>query len=230
MPAWVCTGRFKPHVFRVLGATAPFFLGKYFMSDSQDTQHQAAMQDTQQKVRAAVAAAKEKRGVIIYLYGQGKGKSSSGFGTLLRAVGHGQTAAVVQFIKGTWKTGEQQFFQQHPNVRYEIMGTGFTWDSQNRQKDMAAAQAVWQKAQAFLQDESINLVLFDEITYMFDFDYLDLTACIAALKQKPPQQNIILTGRSAIPELIELADTVSEINDIKHAFRAGVKAQRGIEF
>ncbi|MEY4590918.1 MAG: hypothetical protein RL497_2994 [Pseudomonadota bacterium] len=200
------------------------------MSDSQDTQHQAAMQDTQQKVRAAVAAAKEKRGVIIYLYGQGKGKSSSGFGTLLRAVGHGQTAAVVQFIKGTWKTGEQQFFQQHPNVRYEIMGTGFTWDSQNRQKDMAAAQAVWQKAQAFLQDESINLVLFDEITYMFDFNYLDLTACIAALKQKPPQQNIILTGRSAIPELIELADTVSEINDIKHAFRAGVKAQRGIEF
>jgi cob(I)alamin adenosyltransferase len=196
----------------------------------QDAEHQAAMQDTQQKVRAAVAAAKEKRGVIIYLYGQGKGKSSSGFGTLLRAVGHGQQAAVVQFIKGTWKTGEQQFFQQNPNVRYEIMGTGFTWDSQNRQKDMAAAEAVWQKAEAFLRDETINLVLFDEITYMFDFGYLDLAKCVAALKQKPLMQNIILTGRSAIPELIELADTVSEINDIKHAFRAGVKAQRGIEF
>ncbi|HEY6528718.1 MAG TPA: cob(I)yrinic acid a,c-diamide adenosyltransferase [Cellvibrionaceae bacterium] len=200
------------------------------MTDSQDAEHQAAMQDTQQKVRAAVAAAKEKRGVIIYLYGQGKGKSSSGFGTLLRAVGHGQTAAVVQFIKGTWKTGEQQFFQQHPKVHYEIMGTGFTWDSQNRQKDMAAAEAVWQKATAFLQDESINLILFDEITYMFDYGYLDLANCIAALKQKPLMQNIILTGRSAIPELIELADTVSEINDIKHAFRSGVKAQRGIEF
>ena len=200
------------------------------MNDTTDAQHQAAMQETQQKVRAAVAAAQEKRGVIIYLYGQGKGKSSSGFGTLLRAVGHGQEAAVVQFIKGSWKTGEQEFFKQHPKVRYEIMGTGFTWDSQNRQKDMQAAKAVWQKAEDFLQDESINLVLLDEITYMFDYDYLDLSACIKALKQKPLLQNIILTGRNAIPELIELADTVSEINDIKHAFRAGVKAQRGIEF
>lgn len=200
------------------------------MTDHKDADHQAAMQETQQKVRAAIAAAKEKRGVIIYLYGQGKGKSSSGFGTLLRAVGHGQQAAVVQFIKGTWKTGEQQFFQQHPNVRYEIMGTGFTWDSQNRQKDTIAAEQVWQKAQTFLQDESINIILFDEITYMFDYGYLDLASCIDALRHKPSMQNIILTGRSAIPELIELADTVSEINDIKHAFRAGVKAQRGIEF
>lgn len=200
------------------------------MTDTQDLAHEAAMQATQAKVRAAVAAAKEKRGVIIYLYGEGKGKSSSGFGTLLRAVGHGQTAAIVQFIKGTWKTGEQQFFKEHPKVRHEIMGTGFTWDSQNRQKDRAAAAEVWQKAQGFLQDEQINLVLLDEITYMFDYDYLDLADCINTLKNKPGMQNVILTGRSAIPELIELADTVSEINDIKHAFRAGIKAQRGIEF
>ncbi|MFO1367983.1 MAG: cob(I)yrinic acid a,c-diamide adenosyltransferase [Marinagarivorans sp.] len=200
------------------------------MTDTQDLAHEVAMQATQAKVRAAVAAAKEKRGVIIYLYGEGKGKSSSGFGTLLRAVGHGQTAAIVQFIKGTWKTGEQQFFKEHPKVRHEIMGTGFTWDSQNRQKDRAAAAEVWQKAQGFLQDEQINLVLLDEITYMFDYDYLDLADCINTLKSKPLMQNVILTGRNAIPELIELADTVSEIKDIKHAFRSGVKAQRGIEF
>lgn len=211
-------------------SAAAQFLLRVYMTDQQDAEHQAAMQETQQKVRAAIAAAKEKRGVIIYLYGQGKGKSSSGFGTLLRAVGHGQQAAVVQFIKGTWKTGEQQFFGQHPNVRYEIMGTGFTWDSQNRQKDITAAEQVWQTAQTFLQDDSINIILFDEITYMFDYGYLDLASCIQALREKPSMQNIILTGRSAIPELIELADTVSEINDIKHAFRAGVKAQRGIEF
>jgi cob(I)alamin adenosyltransferase len=201
-------------------------------SDDSDSQraHQAAMQEQQKTVRAAVAAAKEKRGVIIYLYGQGKGKSSSGFGTLLRALGHGQEAAIVQFIKGTWKTGEQVFFKDHPRLRHEIMGTGFTWDSQNRATDMAAAREVWAKAEGFLADPAINLVLLDELTYMFDFDYLDLAQCLAVLRQKPLQQNVIITGRSAIPELIELADTVSEINDIKHAFRAGVKAQRGIEF
>ena len=199
-------------------------------NQDQNASHKLAMQDTQQKVRSAVAAAKEKRGVIIYLYGNGKGKSSSGFGTLLRSVGHGQQVAIVQFIKGSWKTGEQTFFKNHPQVRHEIMGTGFTWDSQNRERDMACAQEVWQKACAFLADETINLVLLDEITYMFDFDYLNLADCLAVLSARPKNQNVILTGRSAIPELLELADTISEINEIKHAFNSGVKAQRGIEF
>ena len=192
--------------------------------------HKLAMQAQQQKVRAAVAAAKEKRGVIIYLYGNGKGKSSSGFGTVMRALGHQQYAAIVQFIKGSWKTGEQNFLKNHSRLSYEIMGTGFTWDSQNREGDMASARATWQKAQQFLSDDKINIVLLDEITYMFDFNYLDLDMCLQALNDKPLHQNVILTGRSAIPELIAIADTVSEINDIKHAFRAGVKAQRGIEF
>lgn len=201
------------------------------MTEQDDNEaHKIAMQAQQQKVRAAVAAAKEKRGVIIYLYGNGKGKSSSGFGTLLRALGHGQEAAIVQFIKGSWKTGEQTFFKGHPKLRHEIMGTGFTWDSQNRERDKHSAREVWQKAEAFLADDQINLVLLDEITYMFDFNYLDLATCLERLRHKPLKQNVILTGRSAIPELIELADTVSEINDIKHAFRAGIKAQRGIEF
>lgn len=192
--------------------------------------HKKAMQETQKEVRDAIKKANEKRGVIIFLYGNGKGKSSSGFGTLLRAVGHGQRASIVQFIKGSWKTGEQSFFKDHPNVSHHIMGTGFTWDSQDRDKDIAAAQAVWQKAELELQNPDVNLVLLDEITYMFDFGYLSLQDCLHALRNKPKYQNVILTGRSAIPELIELADTVSEINEIKHAFNAGVKAQKGIEF
>jgi cob(I)alamin adenosyltransferase len=195
-----------------------------------DDAHKKAMQEKQKEVRDAIKQAKEKRGVVVYLYGNGKGKSSSGFGTLLRAVGHGQKAAVVQFIKGNWKTGEQSFFKDHPRVNYHIMGTGFTWDSQDRQKDIAAAEDVWAKAVSELQDPTVNLVLLDEITYMFDYDYLPLEQCLDALKQRPKDQNVILTGRSAIPELVELADTVSEVKDIKHAFRAGVRAQKGIEF
>lgn len=192
--------------------------------------HKRAMQETQTQVRNAVKQAKERRGVIIFLYGNGKGKSSSGFGTLLRAVGHGQRAAIVQFIKGNWQTGEQLFFRDHPRITHHVMGTGFTWDTQDREKDAAAAKDVWRYAQSELSDPSVNLVLLDEITYMFDYDYLPLDACIKALCDRPPKQNVILTGRTPVPELIELADTVSEINEIKHAFNAGVRAQKGIEF
>lgn len=198
--------------------------------DREQREHKEAMQATQKRVRDKIKAAKEKRGVLIYLWGNGKGKSSSGFGTLLRAVGHGQRAAIIQFIKGSWKTGEQAFFADHPNVEHHIMGTGFTWDSQDKAKDMAAAEEVWKKAEACLADESINLVLMDEITYMFDYGYLPIGKCIEALKKRPVNQNVILTGRSEIPELLELADTVSEVREVKHAFHSGVKAQKGIEF
>lgn len=192
--------------------------------------HKKAMQEKQKEVRGAIANAKEKRGVVIFLYGNGKGKSSSGFGTLLRAVGHGQRAAIVQFIKGKWKTGEQTFFKDHPLVAYHIMGTGFTWDSQDREKDIAAAQAAWAHAEEQLRNPDVNLILLDEITYMFDYGYLDLATCLTVIKNRPRHQNVILTGRSPIAELLEVADTVSEIKDIKHAFRAGVRAQKGIEF
>ncbi len=192
--------------------------------------HKKAMKEKQKEVRDAIKKAKEKRGVIIFLYGDGKGKSSSGFGTLLRAVGHGQRAAIVQFIKGNWNTGEQSFFTDHPQVSHHIMGTGFTWDSQDREKDIAAAVTVWQAAKEELANPDVDLVLLDEITYMFDYGYLPLEDCLQTLRNRPPNQNVILTGRSAVPELIELADTVSEIKDIKHAFRAGVRAQKGIEF
>lgn len=202
------------------------------MSDQKtgENAHKQAMQATQTQVRAAIKQAKEKRGVIIFLYGAGKGKSSSGFGTLLRALGHGQRAVIVQFIKGNWNTGEERFFADHPLVRHHVMGTGFTWDTQDRAKDMAAAQEVWQQAQAELQNPDVNLVLLDEITYMFDYAYLPLESCLAALRDRPAHQNVILTGRTPVPELVEIADTVSEVREVKHAFNAGVRAQKGIEF
>lgn len=195
-----------------------------------DTPHKTAMQSTQKKMRAAVAAAKTKRGIVLYLHGNGKGKTSSALGTLFRALGHGQRAGLVQFIKGRWKTGELSLLKNHPQVSLAIMKTGFTWDTQNREQDEASAQATWQQAKGFLQDPSLQLVVLDEITYMVDFNYLSLTDICHSLQQRPATQNVIITGRSLIPAFAELADTHSEVVEIKHAFNAGIKAQRGIEF
>ena len=195
-----------------------------------NTEHKEAMQAVQNDVRQAVTRAVEKRGVVIYLYGNGKGKSSSAFGTLLRAVGHDQHATVVQFIKGKWKTGEEKFLKNHPLITYHAMGTGFTWDSQDKSRDIAAAKKTWKYVERALTDETINLVVLDEIIYMFDFDYLPLGPFIDSLKARPKNQNVIITGRTAVSELVELADTVSEVKEIKHAFNTGVKAQKGIEF
>lgn len=195
-----------------------------------DSEHKKAMQTVQSEMRQTVAQATEKRGIIIYLHGNGKGKSSSAFGTLLRAVGHEQHATVVQFIKGKWKTGEEKFLKNHPLITYHAMGTGFTWDSQNKARDITAAEKTWKHVEQALANDNIKLVVLDEITYMFDFGYLPLELFLEALKTRPKNQNVIITGRSAIPELIELADTVSEVKEIKHAFNEGVKAQKGIEF
>ena len=188
------------------------------------------MEEQQKEVRKRVAEAKIKRGVIIYLYGNGKGKSSSAFGTLARSLGHGKKGAIIQFIKGKWKTGEQQFFKERDDVEYHVMGTGFTWDTQDRDKDIAAAEKVWEKAVPILTNPAFDIVLFDEITYMFKYDYLSVEKVVAALKARPEKQNVIITGRDAIPELLEIADTISEVKEIKHAFKQGVKAQKGIEF
>lgn len=195
-----------------------------------DSEHKKAMQTVQDEVRQTVARATEKRGIVIYLYGNGKGKSSSAFGTLLRAVGHDQQAAVVQFIKGKWKTGEEKFLKNHPLITYHAMGTGFTWDSQNKARDIEAAEETWKFVEQALTDKNIKLVVLDEITYMFDFNYLPLEPLLAALKARPPKQNVIITGRTAIPGMVEFADTVSEVREVKHAFNAGIKAQKGIEF
>ena len=192
-------------------------------------EHKQKMQEQQRQVRARIAEAKTRRGVIIYLYGNGKGKSSSAFGTLIRSVGHGKKGAVVQFIKGKWKTGEQAIFRQL-GVKHLVMGTGFTWDTQDREKDIAAAESVWNKAVPLFRDPAYDIIVLDEITYMFKFGYLSAADVCEVLLARPEKQNVIVTGRDTIPELLEIADTISEVREVRHAFNQGVKAQKGIEF
>lgn len=201
------------------------------MSEStREERHNQRMKRTKDIVDKRIAESQEERGVFILLTGNGKGKSSSAFGMVARALGHGQKVAVVQFVKGRMETGEQNFFDQQEKVDFHVMGDGFTWETQSREKDIASAQTAWDIAKKILQDESYNLVIFDEMTYMFKYDYLDLNDVLEAIAQRPEMQNLVLTGRGAKKELKELADTVSVIMDEKHAFKAGVKAQKGIEW
>lgn len=192
-------------------------------------QHQARQQRLKAQVDAAVARATIEKGLILVLTGNGKGKSTAGFGTVARAVGHGLTAAVVQFIKGSWDCGERNLLQQH-GVEFAVMATGFTWDTQDRAADMAAAERAWLEAERFLADDSIDLVLLDELTYMLTFHYLPLERIELALLQRPAKQHVVITGRACHRRLIELADTVSEVQVVKHAFDNGVKAQRGLDW
>ncbi|WP_017445507.1 cob(I)yrinic acid a,c-diamide adenosyltransferase [Gayadomonas joobiniege] len=191
--------------------------------------HQARMQRLKEKVDAKINAAQEERGIFIVITGNGKGKSTSGFGTVARAVGHGLSAAVVQFIKGGWECGERNLLQSH-GCEFAVMGTGFTWETQNREADIAAAEAVWARGKAFLADEKIDLVLLDELTYMLSYDYLDSDEVLDAIVNRPPHQHVIVTGRGADKNLLEIADTVSEIQSVKHAFEAGIKAQKGVDW
>lgn len=191
--------------------------------------HQARQQRLKAQVDAVVARANIDKGLLLVLTGNGKGKSTAGFGTVARAVGHGLTAAVVQFIKGSWDCGERNLLQQH-GVEFSVMATGFTWDTQDRASDMAAAEAVWQDAERFLADDSLDLVLLDELTYMLTLHYLPLARVEQALVNRPSKQHVVITGRACHRRLIELADTVSEIQVVKHAFDVGVKAQRGLDW
>ncbi|MHC8441879.1 MAG: cob(I)yrinic acid a,c-diamide adenosyltransferase [Candidatus Eutrophobiaceae bacterium] len=199
------------------------------MTDGQ-TQHREEMQRQQRKVRARIAAARQSKGLIIYLYGAGKGKSSSAFGTLLRCLGHGKRGGVVQFIKGKWKTGEQKFLQSHADVEYCAMNSGFTWDTQDREADIACAEEVWVRAAAMLADASLSIVVLDEIAWMLEYGYFDAARVVAALQNRVSGQHVILTGRPEVSCLLDIADTSSEVREIKHAFNAGIKAQKGIEW
>jgi cob(I)alamin adenosyltransferase len=200
------------------------------MPNSKEKRHNERMKRTKEIVDKRIAEAQQERGIVILLTGNGKGKSSSAFGMVARSLGHGQKVAVVQFVKGNMETGEQNFFEQHDQVEFHVMGDGFTWETQNREQDVASAQKAWAVAKQLLQDDSYNLVVLDEMTYMFKFDYLDSAEVIKVLKQRPLIQNVIITGRGATKELKKMADTVSVIMDEKHAFTAGVKAQKGIEW
>lgn len=193
--------------------------------------HEERMKRKKAVVDAAIERAQDARGIVILITGNGKGKSTSAFGTLFRALGHGHRAGVVQFIKGTQPTGEVSFLHRFgPDVQYHAMATGFTWNTQDWDADKRAADEAWAHAGRMLADPLLDLVVLDELTYMLKFNYLETDAVVEAIRQRPSMQSVILTGRGAKPELIEVADTVSEIRDVKHAFKAGVKAQSGIDF
>ncbi len=191
--------------------------------------HQKRMQHLKEKVEQRIDEAQEERGILIVITGNGKGKSTSGFGTIARAVGHGLKASVVQFIKGTWACGERNLLE-NSGVKFHVMSTGFTWDTQDKEKDIASAQKTWQISKDLLTNKNIDVVLLDELTYMLSYKYIDLDEVISALKSRPPKQHVIITGRACHRAIIELADTVSEVQSIKHAFDKGIKAQKGIDW
>ncbi|WP_426152827.1 cob(I)yrinic acid a,c-diamide adenosyltransferase [Pseudomonas sp. DC3000-4b1] len=196
-----------------------------------DERHQARMVRKKAVIDARIAASPDERGVLLVLTGNGKGKSSSGFGMLARALGHGMRCGVVQFIKGRQATGEELFFRRFPEeVSFHVMGEGFTWETQDRQRDIAAAAAAWDVARTMLRDPALDFVLLDELNIALKHGYLDLPMVLADLSGRPSLQHVIVTGRAARPELLEIADTVSELGLVKHAFQAGIKAQKGIEW
>ncbi|NVJ50644.1 MAG: cob(I)yrinic acid a,c-diamide adenosyltransferase [Gammaproteobacteria bacterium] len=191
--------------------------------------HKKRAQKQKEKVDARVAQAQIEKGLLLVITGNGKGKSTAGFGTVARCVGHGYKAAVVQFIKGQWECGERTLLEQH-GVPFAVMGTGFTWNTQDREADIAAATEVWQQAKQFLSDPQYHVVLLDELTYMLGYDYLPKEEVLTAIANRPSEQSVIVTGRGAISELRSMADTVSEIKDEKHAFKAGIKARKGVDW
>ncbi|QUX94979.1 cob(I)yrinic acid a,c-diamide adenosyltransferase [Marinomonas sp. CT5] len=198
--------------------------------DDQAVKNEARLLKKKAVVDQRIAAATEERGVTILLTGNGKGKSSSAFGTMARALGHGQKCAVIQFIKGRKATGEQLFFGSHPMVDFHVMGHGFTWETRDPELEKEAAEQAWALAKQMLADPSVHFVLLDEITYMYKYGYLNEDDLIAALAARPPHQNVMMTGRTAPRVLLDSVDTHSKIGNERHAFANGVKAQAGIEW
>ena len=193
--------------------------------------HREKMERRQAARRKVLATKTEERGLLIVHTGAGKGKSTAAFGMVLRCIGHGMRVGIVQFVKGAWGTGERTVLARFPElVTCRAMGEGFTWDTQDRARDIAAAGAAWALAQEMIADPSYRLVLLDELNIVLRYDYLAVDEVVAALKGKPRDLHVVVTGRNARPELIEIADLVTEMTLVKHPFRAGVKAQAGIEF
>ena len=193
--------------------------------------HKTQMKAVQAKHREKVAEATDpEQGLVLVHTGNGKGKSSSAFGVMVRALGWKQTVGVVQFIKGKWITGERQFFDRLGGVTWHTMGEGFTWDTQDRDRDIAAAEAAYAKAVEMMASGDYDLVVLDEINIALRYDYLDVADVIKGLEQRNKRTGVILTGRDAKPELMDYADLVSEMVEVKHPYKAGIKAQRGVDF
>ena len=194
-----------------------------------EEKHRERMQRKKELIDRKIAKATIERGVLVVNTGNGKGKSSSGFGMLARSLGHGFKCGVVQFIKGSFSTGEEAFFRRFEELDYHVMGEGFTWETQDKQRDIAAAQAAWAISAKMMSDEAYDFVLLDELNIALAHRYVALDDVLAAVAARPPRQHVVITGRGAPDALIEAADTVTEMRVIKHAFKAGIKAQQGIE-
>jgi cob(I)alamin adenosyltransferase len=200
-------------------------------NSEKEERHKKKMQKQKQSIDATIASAVKEQGVVVLLTGDGKGKTSSAFGMVLRALGYGYRVGVVQFIKGEQLSGEELYLKNElPEVDFYQMGTGFTWDTQDRSGDIAAAEKTWAIVEPMLKDERYHLVILDEITYMLSFKYLDEDRIINAIKARPKNQSVVLTGRGGGSAIRDIADTVSEVKDIKHAYHHGIKARKGVDF
>jgi len=201
------------------------------MTDTEKSQrHEKRMKRHKEVVDAKTQQADKDKGLLLVITGNGKGKSSSGFGMVARALGHEMKVGIVQFIKGAFSTGEESFFRRFPNeVEYHVMGDGFTWDTQNLEQDIASAEAGWEVCKRLLSDPTIDVILLDELNIVLKMKYLNTDKVLADIAARPAMQHVIITGRGAPESVIEAADTVSRIDDVKHAFRAGIRAQKGIE-
>lgn len=198
-------------------------------NQSKDDRYKARQEKVKQHIDEKIEKAQIEKGLLLVITGNGKGKTTAGFGTIARAVGHDLTCAVAQFIKGTWDNGEKNLLEKL-GVEFQVMATGFTWNTQDKETDTIAAQRVWQECKRMLKDDSIDVILFDELTYMVTYGYIDLDEVLDALQSRPKMQSVVITGRAAHRSLIELADTVSEVKNVKHAFESGVKALRGVDW
>ncbi|MCW4117124.1 cob(I)yrinic acid a,c-diamide adenosyltransferase [Aurantimonas sp. MSK8Z-1] len=202
------------------------------MTDAElDARHAEKMRKKKAARDKILATKTVEKGLLIVHTGKGKGKSTAAFGMVFRALGNGMKVGIVQFVKGKWETGERKVLERFPEqVTMTAMGDGFTWETQDRQRDIAAAEAAWARAKAMIADEEHDLVLLDELNIVLRYDYLDLAEVLAVLAGKPAMKHVVVTGRNAKDELIEVADLVTEMEMVKHPFRSGVKAQKGIEF
>lgn len=199
-------------------------------SPERQRRHKRAMTQLKSHVDERIASAAEERGQLLVFTGNGKGKTTAAWGTLTRAMGYGYPCGVVQFIKGTWPCGERDALTRLPGLTVHTMSTGFTWETQNRETDRLAAEATWLQAEALLSDPACYLVVLDELTYMLKFGYLDIARVEAALAARPQEQSVIITGRNAHQRLIDMADTVTEMTEIRHGFNHGLKARKGLDY
>lgn len=198
-------------------------------ADEKAQRHKSRMQRKKEVIDTGISSADQDKGLLLVLTGNGKGKSSSAFGMVARALGHGMKVGVAQFIKGRTDTGEEAFFSKQDNVVWHVLGEGFTWETQNLARDTETAQRGWAVVKEMLNDASLDLIVLDELTYPITYGWLQLDTILSDLENRPPMQHVVITGRAASKALCDAADTVSELQDVKHAYRAGVQAQKGID-